>query len=301
MRTVLGIDLGGTHLKSALVTSAGELAEPCSERSQVAEGPESVVRRVARIVERYRQLHEFDAVGIAICAPLPSPGDRITRSASLPGWLDVPILSMLRREIAHPISLENDAACAVLAESWVGAARDAHIVAGLTLGTGVGGGLVIDGRIYRGAGGWAAEFGHIALAEGPECPCGGRGCLGRIASARAIEERYRSLGGPQGLTTEQIVSRAERGDTVAATVLAEARDYLTRAIRTLLNILNPDVFVICGGMANWGQPLIDSLRAGIAGTTFPGLDSTPILQSQIGPFAGAIGAARVALDDPARH
>ncbi len=294
---VLGVDLGGTNLKAAVVESDGRIVATASESSFVAEGPEAAVSRMAALVEKLGREHDFDAVGAAVCAPIEKGSGCIAKSASLPGWVDVPVRDLLEGHLAMPVVLENDAASAILAEWWLGAGDGKPVVAGLTLGTGVGGGLVIDGRIFSGSDGLAGEFGHISLADAPECPCGSAGCLGRLAGGTATGARYERLSGEQPVRTDEIIRRASNGDTAAQEALTTTVGYLVRGVRTLVNLLNPDVFVLCGGLASgWGDPLAQAIQAGLKDSTFPGLDETPIRISQLGTFAGAIGAARLALD-----
>lgn len=295
---VLGVDLGGTNLKAAVVEPDGRIVATTTEPSLVAEGPESAVARMTALVGKLKLEHDFDAVGAAICAPIEKETGRIAKSASLPGWVDVPVRDMLEKSMSMPVTLENDAASAILAEWWVGGGNQESVVAGLTLGTGVGGGLVVDGRVFSGARGLAGEFGHISLADGPECTCGFSGCLGRLAGGTATGARYERLSGKEQVPTDEIIRRAEKGDTAAQEALETTVDYLVRGVRTIVNLLNPDVFVLCGGLASgWGEPLAEAIRAGLKDTTFPGLDETPIRISKLGTFAGAIGAARLALDN----
>lgn len=294
---VLGVDLGGTNLKAAVVQSDGQIVATTSEPSHVGEGPEAAVSRMVALVERLRAQHDFDSVGTAICAPVEKKSGRIAKSASLPGWIDVPVRDLLEEGMSMPVTLENDAASAILAEWWLGAGERKPVVAGLTLGTGVGGGLVVDGRIFSGSDGLAGEFGHISLADAPDCPCGSAGCLGRLAGGTATGVRYESLSGEAAVRTDEILRRALDGDAAAQEALDVTVGYLVRGVRTLVNLLNPDVFVLCGGLAcGWGDPLAEALQAGLKGSTFPGLDETPIRISELGTFAGAIGAARLALE-----
>ncbi len=294
---VLGVDLGGTNLKAAVVEAGGRIVARSSEPSLVTEGPDAAVARMAALVEKMGQEHDFDAVGTAICAPIEKDTGRIAKSASLPGWIDVPVRDMLEESLAMPVTVENDAASAVLAEWWLGAGERRRVVAGLTLGTGVGGGLVVDGEVFSGARGLAGEFGHISLADEPECPCGSSGCLGRLAGGSATGARYERLSGREPVRTDEIIRRANEGDEAAREALETTVGYLVRGVRTIVNLLNPDVFVLCGGLSTgWGDPLAEAIQEGLKATTFPGLDETPIRISKLGTYAGAIGAARLALD-----
>lgn len=294
---VLGIDLGGTNLKAAVVEADGRIVATSAEPSLVAEGPEAAVNRMADLVAKMGEEHGFDAVGAAVCAPIEKETGRIAKSASLPGWVDVPVRDMLEERMSMPVALENDAASAILAEWWLGAGEGKPVVAGLTLGTGVGGGLVIAGKVFSGARGLAGEFGHISMADEPECPCGSSGCLGRLAGGTATGARYGLLSGKEPVRTDEIIRRANDGDEAAQESLDVTVGYLVRGVRTIVNLLNPDVFVLCGGLSTgWGDPLADQIQTGLKGSTFPGLDETPVRISKLGTFAGAIGAAKLALD-----
>ena len=161
------------------------------------------------------------------------------------------------------------------------------MVAGLTLGTGVGGGLVIDGEVFSGARGLAGEFGHISLADEPECTCGSSGCLGRLAGGTATGARYERLSGREPVRTDEIIRRANDGDAAAQEALDVTVGYLVRGVRTIVNLLNPDVFVLCGGLSTgWGDPLAEAIQEGLKDTTFPGLDETPIRISKLGNVRG---------------
>ena len=295
MSAVLGIDLGATNIKAVVASPAGNVCHREVRPSDVAEGPEATLRRVVELAREMRAAQPFGAMGIGVCGPVDAEAGLLHESPVLPGWSNVPVVDVIAEQIDLPVYLENDASCAILGEWWLGAGGRERVVAGVTLGTGIGGGLVLDGAVYRGGTGWGGEFGHVSVASEPLCPCGGRGCLGRLASATATVARYRELGGGDVDGTHELVLRAERGDAHAAAALTETVDHLTRAVRILVNVLNPDVFVLAGGMALWGDPLVHAVQRGLDGTTFSGLDRTPVRAAQLGHYSGALGAARISL------
>ncbi len=291
---ILGIDLGGTYIKAVVASSDGRVHHRLMEPSAVADGPESTIETLIDIARSIEVAHSFDAIGLGICGPVDHTAGLLVESPILPGWSNVPVVDAIQEKIEMPVHLENDASCAMLGEWWLGAGERKSIIAGLTLGTGIGGGLVLDGTIFRGATGWGAEFGHISLAPEPPCPCGGHGCLNQLASVTATLARYRELAGDDIENFEELLGRSQSGDAHATNALATSVAYLVRAIRSLVNVLNPDVFVLAGGMAQWGDSLVEAVQRSLAGTTFSGPDRTPIRSARLGLFSGALGAARLA-------
>lgn len=290
----LGIDLGGSFIKAVVVADDGSIREQAMEPSLVTQGPEPTLERIVALVRRMREEHSFHSIGIGICGPVNHAEGMVVTSPILPGWDDVPVVEPLADELSAPVRLENDAACAMLGEWWQGAGERMPVVAGLTLGTGIGGGLVVDGNVFHGDGSWGAEFGHVAVADDPPCPCGGRGCVNCLASVTATLDRYREASGEEIGGFEELLNRLAAGDGRAREALDASVGYLSRAVRALLNALNPSVFVLAGGMAQWGEPLAEAVRDEIAHTTFAGLDRTPIRVARLGLFSGAVGAARLA-------
>lgn len=291
---VLGIDLGGSFIKAVVSSADGSIHERVVEPSLVEQGPDPTLERVVELVRRLRTEHSFQAVGLGICGPVHHAKGMVGDSPILPGWKDVAVVEPLVNRLGLPVHLENDAACAMLGEWWLGAGERLPVVAGLTLGTGIGGGLIIEGEVFRGSSAWGAEFGHVAVADDPPCPCGGNGCVNRLASVIATLKQYQRLSGEEIDGFDELLQRSASGDDHARQALASSVEHLSRAVRVLLNVLNPSVFVLAGGMAQWGDPLARAIQEKIAGTTFSGLDRTPIRIAGLGLFSGAIGAARLA-------
>jgi predicted NBD/HSP70 family sugar kinase len=150
---------------------------------------------------------------------------------------------------------------------------------------------VIDGKIYRGDSHWGAEFGHVAVATEPICSCGGRGCVTQLASITATLNRYERSAGEPVASFPELLERRARGDGHATQALAASLDRLTDAVRVLVNTLNPSIFLLGGGMAQWGDALAEEVTSKLKGTTFAGLDETPVRTAQLGLYSGAVGAA----------
>lgn len=302
-QAVLGIDFGATNLKGLLVDAAGHEYWRDTMPSEVRAGPEATMHRIVRWIESALD-RAGDAglsvagIGVGACGPVNHRTGEIIESPVLPDWRNVPVSQPIGAATGLPVQLDNDANMAILGEWWRGAGQRQAVVAGITLGTGIGGGLIIDGHVYRGAWGYGAEFGHIRVASGPTCPCGGRGCLGRVASATATLDRYRRMPGASEANVQdlqELTRRARDGDQAARQAIALSVDYLAEAVRLLINALNPEVFILAGGMARLGSVLLEPIRNKVRDSTFGGLADTRIETASLDLYSGCYGAARLAL------
>lgn len=310
MRTIYaGVDLGGTNIKVGLVTEDAELIHRCSLRTRAHEGPEAVAGRICRGLTQCAREADVDPGDLAGVG-MGSPGtiDRhsgvVTFSPNLPGWRDVPLRRLVQEATGLPCALENDANAAALAEQWVGAGREASSLVLFTLGTGIGGGIVLDDRVWHGANGVAGEIGHMSInPDGPLCGCGNRGCIEAYASATAMVRRLREAVGAgaetplaselEQLTARRIHEAAVEGDAVAAENIAQTGRYLGVAVSNIMHALNPRVIAFSGGMTAAGEMLLAPLRDEIARRTME--DSrrdVKICLGQLPETAGIIGAAR---------
>ena len=187
----IGVDLGGTNLRIAAVSSDGQLLEKVTLSTKVALGPNHVITEMCDAIQRlsgkYEETGKFLGAGIGVPGIIDMQTGMLRKSANLPGFEDYPVRAEIERRLRARVVLENDANVAALGEQWLGAARGIANVAVVTLGTGIGGGIVIGGKIWHGMNGMAGEFGHVTVEpEGPPCGCGNRGCAERYASASAI-------------------------------------------------------------------------------------------------------------------
>ncbi|HZN63346.1 MAG TPA: ROK family protein [Planctomycetota bacterium] len=286
MPLLLGIDLGGTAVKLGICDERGRVKDSASIPTRARLGPRAVVDDMAAAARRLKGFAAARSVGIGAPGPLDVRRTRVLVAPNL-GWKDVPLPRLLSRALGRPVRLENDANCAAVAEAQAGAGRGASSLALYTLGTGVGGGLVVDGRLWAGAAGGAGEFGHMTIdPRGPACPCGRRGCLEALASATAVA---RAAGAPDARTAFAMKSaRARKAVRIAAEALGSG-------IAMVFNAIQPERFVLAGGMALAGPGFLTAVRRAAADRIFAAYRrNLDIVLATLGTDAGWIGAAMVA-------
>jgi glucokinase len=315
-RYVVGVDIGGTNVVVGTMPEDGSAMHGLrKERTRTGDGADAVVAQVARMVhdsidEARRTVGAVDVAGVGIGAPGPLDTTRgiVLLTPNL-GWRNFPLRDRVSQAVGLPAALDNDANCAVFGEWWRGAAAGGHIVVGLTIGTGIGGGIVLDGKIFHGASDIAAEFGHMTIdSTGRRCKCGNYGCLEAYASGTAIAERAREgveagaqsrlpeyAGGDLAAVTAHIVYDAARdGDEYALEVIKDTARFMGAGVANLINIFNPEVVVICGGVTAAGARLFDPLRAEVQRRAFrPAVEVCRIVPGALIGTAGVYGAAAV--------
>jgi glucokinase len=316
----LGIDIGGTTVKVGLLESSGVLQCATKVPTKPEDGPRELIRRAMSAGRNLAKEFgvawaDVESIGVG-CAGLISSrrGGLLITSPNLAGWDDQPLGGMLKEAAGEiDVFLDNDANAFAYAEARVGAAAGMSFGVFLTLGTGVGGGLLIDGAIYRGCEGLGAELGHIVLDPGgPVCECGNRGCLESFVRSRTIVEtaiaRYTSAGKAEelrrigggdlaGVTPERLCEAASSGDDLAVGVFLETGRWLGIAVGGLINEFNPQVVVIGGGVAQAGEYLMEPVRHWAGRYAFAeSLKSAKILSATLKENAGLIGAALEARD-----
>jgi len=312
---VIGVDLGGTNMRTALVARNGDILEKQKEETLAAEGHKKVTAKLIRNIERQRTNagqcgREVAAVGVGAPGVIHEKTGVVVKSPNFPDWNDLPLKQTLERELRLPVFIENDANAAALGEQWRGAAKDIRSMIFLTLGTGVGGGIVLDGRIWHGADGMAGEVGHMTIIpDGRTCGCGNRGCLEMYASSRGIvmtfeamcAEKHLDAGEQREITSAQIYQAARNGDTVAQLVMKDMGRYLGIGIANLINIFNPEMVVIGGGVKDAWDLFIDATREEVRKRTFAyTAERTKVVPSVLGDDAGMMGAAAVAFQKIAK-
>ena len=267
----IGIDIGGTLIKAGMVDESGHLVERLDQPTEAHE-VSALLTTLRSMVERLRQTREVDAVGLGIPGLRSSDTGVIEFSPNLPCLNGVNLEAMLAEQIQLPVTGRNDADMNAWGEFSVGAGEGTTEMACLTLGTGVGSGLILRGELYSGSQGYAAEAGHMIVeTDGLPCPCGGHGCLETVASATGIVRLARrrmqddptsaldGIGEP--LTAKAIYEVALGGDDRARHVFVEAGRYLGMACANLINLLNLEMIVIGGGVAEAGELLLEPARA----------------------------------------
>jgi glucokinase len=316
---VLGVDLGATNAKVGLVTADGRVVRRTSVASEPEQGPDATVERIGhaavRLVEEAGAGEvEVAGVGVAAAGTVDAERGVLLYWPNVPSWRNVPLQGLFEERLGLPCALENDGNAAALAEHWIGVGRGCSSLVLLTLGTGIGGGVVLEGRLWRGANGAAGELGHMCIdPDGPACSCGGRGCLQAYAGARGIVRRMQAAldageasilsGGRAELTPERIHRAALEGDEAARRYIADTGRYLGVGVSNLLHLLNPDVVALSGGITAAGEMLLAPLRAEVEARTLEASRRRVQLAfSAVPGDAGIIGAARrFLLDLPDRQ
>ena len=306
-RPAIGIDIGGTGLKVGLIDLAGEVrvAGVTVLHGHADESPDVVVERMAAAVRQLaveQRVDLADLAGIGLgCAGLVDEATGVLHtSPNLPAWRDVPLRDELARRLPAPVVFINDAQAFLEAEWRAGAARGALNALFVTLGTGVGGGLVIDGRPFRGRTGLGGEIGHMTIDyDGVACPCGNRGCLERYVARDAVERlaAESGLAADGAATPAEVARRAQAGEPRAIALFAEIGRRLGAGLAGLVNLLEPEVIVVGGGIAGAGALLLDPAAAEMTRRSMVAR-RTPVALKQafFGAQAGMIGAALVAAD-----
>jgi len=308
-RMVIGVDLGGTNTRTALVGRDGDVLDKQSEETRAAEGHEKVIAKLIRNIERQRANagrhgREVSAVGVGAPGVIHEQTGVVVKSPNFPDWNNLPLKKTLEGSLNLPVFIENDANAAALGEQWRGAAKDIRSMIFLTLGTGVGGGIVLDGKIWHGADGMAGEVGHMTIVpHGRTCGCGNTGCLEMYASSRGIVMTFREIAvdqrlgtdGRQDISSAQVYQAAREGDTKARRAMQEMGRSLGIGIANLINIFNPEMVVIGGRVKEAWDLFIDATREEIRKRAFEyPAERTKIVPSVLGDDAGMVGAAAVA-------
>jgi glucokinase len=315
-KPIVGVDIGGTKIAVAVIDSAnGTIYSRASMPTDAQRGYPDGLARIRALIESAvaeagLTMTGVAGIGIGSAGPLDSARGRIQNEYTLPTWVDVPIVDDLVQAFSLPTVLVNDGHAAALAELWLGAGRGAQHMIYVTVSTGIGGALVVNGRLHRGVGLMAGEVGHqIIDPHGPLCYCGAHGCLEMLASGPAIATFARQRAAPDGLllrlvdgdaariTAETVTIAARQGDPVAQQVLDETALYLGMGLSNLMNIFGPEVIVLGGGvMKSWdllGDKIIAAAKGRIGMVPF---ELIRIVPAELGTEAGVVGAAKALLD-----
>jgi glucokinase len=330
----IGVDLGGTNLRIAAVDVTGHLVEKVTLGTKVSLGRDHVVNDMCEAIQhlsgKYKNSSKMLGIGIGVPGIIDMETGLLRESPNLPGWADYPVRAEIERRLSTVVILENDANVAAFGEKWLGAAREHNDMAMLTLGTGVGGGLVMGGQIWHGMNGMAGEFGHTTVEpEGHPCGCGNRGCLEQYASATAVVRMAReAIAENQGcslakaahsdaeFSAKSIFNLALQGDEDARRIYRRVGRALGIVLSTLVNSLNLPMYVVGGGVASawevFAPAIFDELRSrcmvyaatappdplgqsgGASAHVEPGPGRrTIVTRALLGSDAGLFGAARL--------
>jgi glucokinase len=317
----LGLDIGGTKLAVGVVASGGSVIARRRLPTAEAGDGEDLLRRLAALAEEAcaeagLNPTDLDGVGLALPGPVDPSSQRLLMAPSLPRLTDFPVRPFFARHWGRNdpgwVCADNDANAAALGEALYGAGRGARLVCYFTVSTGIGGGVVVSGRLFRGATGQAGEFGHLKLrADEPPCACGDRGCLEALASGTAIGRRGRAMALRDGgallalarldtaaPSAAQVAEAVREGDAVAMAVWSAAMADLGAGVATVINLFNPDVVVLGGGVCRSADLVLPAVRAIVADRAMPMLAAACRIESAaLGDDVGIVGAAAL-LDEP---
>lgn len=308
-KVLLAADLGGTNLRMAAVSRGGEVLFKNRMETPSSGGRDDIVNAIFSAIADLREdlghEYEFAAFGVAVPAIVNSKAGVVLRSPNLPKLNGIVFADVFSDKLRMPVVLENDANAAAVGENWKGASRGVQNSIHVTLGTGLGGGLIIDGKLHRGADGTAGEIGHIAVVpDGYPCGCGSAGCVEQYASATAIVRIAKEImaGHPETVLRSRIemspldvYEAGIEGDALSLEVFRLVGTYLGVALGGLVNVLNPEAIVIGGGASAGWDLFIDHLRAEIDRRAFPQpAERVRLMRSDLGDDAGILGAAFLA-------
>jgi len=313
---ILGVDVGGTKLATVLATPDGAIRHKVRLPTEAERGPEAGVARVISMLRRNLQetgTDPVDVIGIGVACGSPMDAERgiILGPPNLQSWNPVPIKAILESEFGIYTELENDANAGALAEWLFGAGRGMRNVVYMTMGTGIGGGLILDGRLYRGSNGNAGEVGHMRVVDrgGPRCGCGKRGCLEAYCSGPSIARRAREAlaglgktpllalaGSLEAISAEHVFGAARQGDALALHLVDETAHYMGVGLANVIQALNPQAIVLGTIATQQGDFFLDRVRAVVREETWPQMSEVvQILPSPLGDQVGDYAATSIIL------
>jgi glucokinase len=319
----IGVDLGGTNLRIAAVEDTGRILELTTLATEVSQGRDKVITNMCEAIRalaaKFQPQHSLLGIGIGVPGIIDMASGTVRNSPNLPDWQDYPVRTDIERRLNTQVVLENDANSAALGEKWMGAGREHDSLCMLTLGTGVGGGIVLEGRVWHGMTGMAGELGHVSVEpQGAQCGCGNRGCLEQYASATAIKrmgmeavssgkapELGRQMSGNPELTSKHIYQLAIEGDAAAAQIFERVGETIGIALATYINALNLPIYVVGGGVSSAWDAFAPRMMREVEQRSFVFRATRPddplnssgrrtvITRALLGSDAGLLGAARL--------
>jgi glucokinase len=309
----LGLDIGGTKLEAALVEASGSIVHAERTPTHAAEGADAVLERIMALLARVLvpgrvSQVQISALGVGVPGAVEHETGLIHHLVNLPGWAGLPLRDILIARFRLPVFMTNDANAAALGEYVFGNGIGSKNMLYVTASTGIGAGIIIDGKIVGGANGAAGEVGHMILhAEGQLCNCGNRGCWETLSSGPAIVKAARryidegattaitQLAGHGPIKTEHVFAARQQGDAVAKLVVDRALHCLGIGIGNLVNVLNPERVIIGGGVTNAGEIVLSTVAGVVRQMAYGPAKSVKIMPARLGAQAGVIGAAAVAM------
>jgi glucokinase len=318
----IGVDLGGTNMRIAAVEDTGRQLETIYASTDLNRGRDAVIGEMCSAIQslgdKFSGTHAFWGTGVGVPGIIDIESGTVHAASNLPGWNDYPVKAEIQRKLGTPVILENDANCAALGEKWIGAGHDAESLCMVTLGTGVGGGFIFDGRLWHGVIGMAGEIGHMTVApDGPPCACGNRGCLEQYASATAVRrmvteaiargqasELARAMEHDPEFSAKIVFEHALQGDEAAQQIFQTVGWALGVVLSSLIDALNLPMYIVAGGVSSAWDAFSPALFAELKKRSIVFRASDPledhsnrkktiVTRALLGCEAGLIGAARL--------
>lgn len=304
MSYLYGIDIGGTKIALGALTPEGSILAWTEIETRAAEGSPRVIARLIAALHSIGQSGELLGIGIGATGPLDIERGHIQNPHTLPTFEDVDIVTPLAHEFFRDteaqarVVLENDCDAAALGEAWLGAGRSARNMVYVTVGTGIGAGLVFDGKLYRGVGLTAGEIGHLTIEHnGVECYCGNRGCLEMLAAGPAIARAYQARGELVDVTAQDVIDAALAGEPLAREIVQQAAEYLGVGLANLITLLAPDIIVMGGGVMEHFELFAPTIRATITRrVTLVPAQQVRLVRAALGKRAGVVGAGKAMME-----
>jgi glucokinase len=310
-KTVLAADFGGTHLRAGLVADDGQVISQLDHATPAHASPDEIIREVTDLLARAAQDAAVRPIAacIATAGLINAEAGMVILAPNIPGFRNLVLTTPLTARLGIPAFIENDASAAALGEFRFGAGRGCRNLIHATLGTGIGGGLVIEGRLYRGSRGLAGEIGHMIIdPSGPRCNCGSRGCLEAMVSGVAFANRARALvaagksavlreiAGHREPTGVDLFRAASLGDALCEAEIRHGGHLLGLGLGSLVNVLNPDAVTLSGGLLAMGEMLLGPMQEALYSLAYGPASGTSVRVSTLGGDGGLLGAAAVAFE-----
>lgn len=311
---VLGVDIGASHVMAVVADLCGRILHEAGTSIDIAAGPGLCLPQIAAVVEQLLEqaggADRLCAIGVGVPGPVIAAQGVVSSPPIMPGWDGYPIRSYFEARYGRPALVDNDADLGVLGEWTFGAGRGETNLAYIKIGTGIGCGLLLDGRVYHGVVGTAGEIGHVTISQdGPPCKCGNYGCLEAMAGGRAIAQRAHmavlagqrtslaEINHGRDITVRDVAQAAQSGDLVSQQLLSDAGRHIGSALASLINLLNPGLVLVGGRVTEAGDYLLTPIREAVnARSLRASLQATRIEPAALGRRATVLGAVALALD-----
>ncbi|NQU16877.1 MAG: ROK family protein [Candidatus Saganbacteria bacterium] len=289
---VIGVDLGGTKIAAGLATKTGKIINELEILTEAKEGHKEVINRIIESIYAVagKKIKQVGKIGVGAPGTVDYKEGRVLYPPNLPGWKEINLRDLLKKEFHVPVYVDNDANCAALAEAKFGAGQNISNFVYVTISTGIGGGIVINKKIYRGTIGAAGEIGHISIQrEGKTCSCGQIGHFEGLAAGGAINQQY-------GVSPIEVHEAAQRKKRWAFKIINELADTIGLGFANIVNILNPELIIVGGGISNMGELLLQPIRFALRKYALPlPYSSVKIVRAKLGTKAGLKGAIALCL------